>query len=200
MPGLVKRMRTWMWMRRARRLYRSGRYDHAADWCQAVRELDRGHTSARELAEKVEEAALADARRGAEADDADLPTLIRYILWLLEAKGYGEAAAQLERAQEMHAASEKPKDNVELLHLAGRVAYHTGHYEEALKSLEKSRSSSMLAPENWYYTGLCHLARGEEEKALSWFEPLATKIPSAIEDRFLELVELCEADAKAQHP
>ena len=199
LPGLLKRMRVWMWMRRARRLYRSGRYDHAADWCQAVCELDRDHAPAREFAEEVQRTALADARRGAEADDADLPALIRYVLWLLETKDYREAETQLGRARQIHAASGTQKDNnVELLHLAGRVAYHAGRCEEALGWLEQSRTSSMLAPENWYYTGLCHLARGEEEKALPWFERLAAKLGAAIEDRFHELIELDEADMKGK--
>jgi len=198
LPSLLKRMRAWAWMRRARRLYQSGRYDHAADWCQAVRELDRDHAGAREFAEEVERAALADARRCAEGNDADLPALIRYVLWLLETKDYGEAQTQLGRAQQVQAASGKQEDNVELLHLAGRVAYHAGRYHEALGWLERSRASSLLAPENWYYTGLCHLARGEEEKALPWFERLAAKLACAIEDRFHELTEVCEAETAAK--
>jgi len=199
-PSLPTRLRTWLWLRKARRRLHAGDHETAAAWCEAVLELDRSSTTARQLLEEIIEAAVADGRRRMASGALDLPVALTVVGWFLEAEEYAEAAALLRKIQRaVTVAGGRIPWERELMHLRGRVSFHLGCHRRALEELTRtgSRGAGDLAPENLYYRGLCFLALGEHLQAVACFERLAEEHGWAITQRFLDLIE--ERSSGAPH-
>lgn len=80
----------------------------------------------------------------------------------------------------------EPQDPPEVIRLAGRLAYHQGRYEDAVRLLRAGAEPGFSMVETHYYLGLAFLAQGRRMECLAEFEPLVSKVSWAVPIRLRE--------------
>ncbi|RJQ14913.1 MAG: PEP-CTERM system TPR-repeat protein PrsT [Nitrospiraceae bacterium] len=113
-----------------------------------------------------------------DVDTKDISAALQLGMAYLQNKNLKKARALAEDVGKTH------KDRPESSYLMGTVYFYEGKTDDALASLQAAAKKTSF-PGLHYYIGLCHLAKGDTEQAISEFRKVLDMKPGMVQPRLL---------------